>query len=73
MKFTKETLRRVLRTFMQAFVASVCITITTVDFSAGRDIIKAGLISVATGGLAAGIAAVMNLEVNDNEDMAEKN
>lgn len=62
MKFTKETLRRALRTFLQAVVAYMAANICVVDFTAEGDVITSALFGLAVAGIAAGIAAVMNLE-----------
>ena len=62
MKFTKETFKRVIRTFIQAFIACLVVGITTVDFTAEKSLIKSAIIGLITSALAAGISAVMNLE-----------
>ena len=73
MKFTKETLRRMLRTFLQAafgFLASTGIAVlTTNEYNVSRSVII-GLLGSA---LAAGMAAVMNLEqpTSDNAEDIE--
>lgn len=66
MKFTKETLRRAIRTFLQAVVAYIIANITIVDFSE-KSIAKSALIGLITSALAAGISAVMNLEQTTTE------
>lgn len=62
MKFTKETLRRTLRTFLQAacgFLATQGMAVlATNDYNVAKNILI-GLIGSA---VSAGIAAVMNLE-----------
>lgn len=67
MKFTKETLYRTIRTFMQAFLAYAVITIPDIDFTAGQEVVKQGLVALGVGGVAAGIAALMNLEEGAEE------
>lgn len=62
MKFTKETWRRALRTFLQAAASYIAVNICVVDFNAGSDVLKSALIGLGASALAAGIAAVMNLE-----------
>lgn len=58
MKFTKNTLKRALRTFIQAVIAYVLVALKSgVDFS-DREVVK-GFIA---GLIAAGISALMNLE-----------
>lgn len=65
MRFTKETLRRVLRTFFQAFMGVIASDLTLVvsDIVIAPQtwwiILLANLLAPA---IAAGIAAVMNLE-----------
>lgn len=72
MTFTKETLRRALRTFIQAFVAYVAANLFVVDFSAGVEVWKSALIGVLMSALAAGMAAVMNLEKKPTETEPEE-
>lgn len=66
MKFTKETAYRMFRTFIQAaagFLATTGISVfVTNDYNVSKNIIF-GLIGSA---IAAGLAAVMNLENNDS-------
>ena len=69
MKFTKETARRVLRTFIQAavgFIASnVVLQVSGVEWTdAGT--IKTAVIGLIASALAAGAAAVMNLEPKES-------
>lgn len=62
MKFTKETWRRALRTFLQAAISYVAVNLCVVDFNAGSDVLRSALIGLGASALAAGIAAVMNLQ-----------
>lgn len=66
-KFTKETARRMLRTFAQSAIGYIAVNIAIVDFSAGREVIKSALIGLAISAISAGISAVMNLEENSDE------
>lgn len=59
---TKETVRRALRTFGQAFAGYVAVNIAIVDFTASGEVIKSALIGILIAGVSAGISAVMNLE-----------
>lgn len=68
MKFTKETWRRVLRTFWQAFFASVVGTMALVDFSDKDALMRSIVFAVVVPALAAGLAAIMNLEQGDQDD-----
>lgn len=71
MKFTKETARRMLRTFIQAaagFLATTGISVfATNDYNVSKNIII-GLIGSA---VAAGMAAVMNLEENNDDSSGD--
>lgn len=60
-KFTKDTLMRMLRTFAQAAIAYLAVNIATVDFTAEGEVVKATLKGLIIATIAAGIAAVMNL------------
>lgn len=61
-KFTKETLRRMGRTFLQAAISYIAINLAFVDFSESGEVLKSALIGLGVSALSAGIAAVMNLE-----------
>ena len=60
--FTKETLRRMGRTFLQAAISYIAVNVAIVDFNATEDVLKSALIGLGVSALSAGIAAVMNLE-----------
>ena len=62
MKFTKETLRRALRTFLQAALSYLLVSLAAVDFSKEVQALETLLLGTAVSALAAGFAAVMNLE-----------
>lgn len=62
MKITKTTIKRALRTFIQAAIAYIVANIALVDFASGKDVAKSAIVGLAVSALAAGIAAVMNLE-----------
>lgn len=62
MKFTKETWRRALRTLLQVAVSYIAANICIVDFSAEGEVLTSALVGLVVSALAAGIAAVMNLE-----------
>lgn len=59
---TKESLKRVFKTFIQALVAFLVVSLPTVDFTVGNEALKATLLSVLASGIAAGLSAVMNIE-----------
>ena len=65
MKFTKETWRRALRTLVQTAVAYIAANLCVVDFSAEGEVLTSALVGLGVSALAAGIAAVMNLEKSE--------
>lgn len=73
MTFTKETWRRTLRTFLQTAVAYIAANMCVIDFTAETEVLSSALIGLAVSALAAGLAAVMNLEkpIVDSSDMTE--
>jgi len=62
MLITKETIIRALRTFLQAAISYALVSLAAVDFSEDGERIKAVVFGLAVSSLAAGLAAVMNLE-----------
>lgn len=68
MRFTKETLRRALRTLLQTAISYICVNIVVVDWSADKAALKSAVIGIAVSALAAGIAAVMNLEKKEDAE-----
>lgn len=62
MKFTKETLRRAWRTFIQTAAAYIAANLCVIDFTASKDVIHSALFGMAVSAAAAGLAAIMNLE-----------
>ena len=62
MKFTKETLKRMLRTFLQAAIACIVAGFATIDFSNEKEVIKSAIFGLCGSAIAAGIAAVLNLQ-----------
>lgn len=72
MRFTKETARRALRTFLQAFVSYIAVNIVAINFyEEDTEVLKSALIGLAISALAAGLAAVMNLERVDSTEYLE--
>ena len=67
MRITKETLRRAARTFFQAALSYILINVAIIDFSSGREVVKSALIGLGVSALAAGLAAVMNIEYKHND------
>ena len=73
MKFTKETWRRALRTLVQTAVAYIAANLCVVDFSAEGEVLTSALVGLGVSALAAGIAAVMNLEKSETtEEVVEE-
>jgi hypothetical protein len=62
MKFTKETLRRAGRTFLQAALSYIMVNVVLIDFSSGKEVVKSAVVGLVISALAAGFAAAMNLE-----------
>ncbi|MBQ9228781.1 MAG: hypothetical protein IJ168_08130 [Eubacterium sp.] len=62
MRFTKQTAKKALRTFIQAALAYIAVNIAIVDFTSGKEAARSALIGLAVSATAAGLAAVMNLE-----------
>ena len=67
MKFTKESLRRALRTFLQVVIGYILANIVVIDFTSSKEIIRSAVLGLIISALSAGIAAVMNMEVKNNE------
>ena len=72
MMFTKETWRRALRTFIQVVLGYIATNIFVVDFNAPSDVWKSALVGVIVSALAAGLAAVMNLEKKPTDPEPEE-
>ena len=62
MKFTKETAKRMLRTFLQTVIAYISVNLAFVDFSEDKAVVKSALIGLLISAIASGISAVMNLQ-----------
>ena len=59
---TKESLIKVAKTFIQALIAFLVVTLPTVDFTQEKSALKAALLGVLASAIAAGLSAVMNIE-----------
>lgn len=66
-KFTKETLRRAGRTFLQTAIAYLAANLCVIDFTASKDVIYSALFGLAVSAAAAGLAAIMNMETVEVE------
>jgi hypothetical protein len=62
MKFTKETARRALRTFIQAFIPALLAGIKVATLDSEDSFTWGAVIALVVPAVSAGIAAVMNLE-----------
>jgi hypothetical protein len=71
MRFTRNTLYRVLRTFLQTFVPAIVVGLKTVDFTQDKAALKVALIGIVIPAAAAGLAALMNLEPTVPTDEGE--
>ena len=65
---TKETLNRAGRTFIQAAAAYIIANIAIVDFNSDKQIVKSAVAGLITSAVAAGIAAVMNLDKESTKE-----
>ena len=66
MNIKKEWLRRAIRTFVQAAVGYIVVVIPNIDFS-DTSALKTALVGAGVSAVAAGIAAVMNADINHIE------
>ena len=66
MKFTKETAKKMFRTFIQTIVGYIAVNLAIVDFTADKEVIKSALIGLAISAVSAGMAAIMNLQKAEN-------
>ena len=67
MKFTKETLRRAARTFLQTAIGYIAVNVAVVDFTATDEVLYSSLTGLIVSAIAAGIAAIMNAEKTPKE------
>lgn len=66
MKFTKETIRRAMRTFLQAFFGSLVGTIALIDTSDNDALTKSIIFVVIVPSVACGLSALMNMEQKED-------
>lgn len=66
MKFTKDTLNRAFRTFIQAMFGYFSVNLVYVSFTDDSATLKNTIIGFIIAGVSAGVAAVMNLEREDD-------
>ena len=62
MHLTEDGVKRVMRTFFQAALAYITVNLALIDFSEEKATVKAAVTGLAVSAVAAGLAAVMNLE-----------
>lgn len=65
MKFTKNTLIRTVRTFLQAALSYMLVNLAAADFTENESSIRTVVLGLIISSVAAGLAAVMNLEKGD--------
>ncbi len=65
---TKDTLIRAGRTFIQAAAAYIIANVAIVDFNSDKQIVKSAVAGLAASAIAAGIAAVMNLDKESTKE-----
>lgn len=68
MKFTKETLKRASRTFIQAALAYFSVNLAYVSFTDDKVTVQNAIVGLVVSAVASGVAAVMNLEEVDGND-----
>ena len=68
MKITKETLKRALRTFVQAFISYIIVNYAVVDMSGDKATIQQAVIGLVMSAVAAGFSALMNLEKKEGNE-----
>lgn len=62
MKFTKTTLKRAAKTFIQSAVSYLVVSLAAVDFSTDSTALRTVLLGLCVSAVSSGLAAVMNLE-----------
>ncbi len=70
MHITKDGFQRILRTFIQSALAYIAVNIVLIDFSEEGAGIKSALTGLAVAALAAGLSAVMNIEIKGDNTCA---
>lgn len=68
MKFTQETLVRATRTFLQAAFAYFSVNLMNITFTDDQVTLKNTIFGFIIAGVSAGVAAVMNLEREDDSN-----
>lgn len=61
----KNWLKRALRTALQSAVGYLAVAVPNVDWSADKAVLKTTLIGIGVSAVSAGLAAVMNLEEDE--------
>lgn len=67
--FTKETLKRVIRTFFQTLIATLAVTLPQVDFTVEGETLKTTMLGLLASAIAAAISAAMNVEQKGGSGM----
>lgn len=68
MKFTKETLKRAVRTFLQTALAYFTTNLAVVTFTDDKATIKSYMLGLVISSVSAGVSALMNLEKQDDDE-----
>lgn len=68
MKFTKETAKRMLRTFLQAFLPALTVGVGTITIEEDGSVTRGAIIALLIPAVAAGISAIMNLEKKEENE-----
>ncbi len=66
MKFTRNTLIRAVRTFLQSALSYMLVNLASADLMSGETALKTVITGLLISSVAAGLAAAMNLEKGDN-------
>ncbi len=68
----KDIGNRAIKTFIQAFIASVGANLTVLSEAIGNDNLKGVIISIGIGAVAAGVSAVWNIVISPMVQLEEK-
>ena len=72
-QFKDDALQRIIKTFLQAFFATLGVEIASVNFTGEKSEIKTALYAVAISCVSAGICACMNIEKIEEETDDDEN
>lgn len=69
----KDIGNRAIKTFIQAFIASVGANLTVLSEAIGNDNLKGVIISIGIGAVAAGVSAVWNIVISPMVQLEDTN